>query len=377
MFGSTQIDKIRRNVKKYSDGEVSTEKIVEQIRRPLYCCITLLTLILLFLMYFAISYYSSGRGPYSQSTYVEPIEYSDDVMKLYNKFISQLKLSRNNPKQSVLAGNKLSIPENKLFTRTKTVQYLFDYVVAATKEIHAKEYEENGPNYHHIECLETFQPGLKHWLKTFEPIVREFVSKEKSVFTQEVIKQYVNREKITEKNCGGLKPLIGQWGVVAKTDIKKFTCIGHYYGDEYLLFEYEAAFPWKIYHKKKDHPFRKKWDYYMTIPYPSFGDKRLQLPENVTVTMDAYHSYNYADYIKDGGQVLTKQESKLKENYEVFVNDARQQLYQAMLNPHDRVRKNSEFVYCSVDGVLLTFLITIKDIKTNEQVFNYYGPNYG
>lgn len=371
MFDSTQIDKIRRNVKKYQDGEISNEKIVEQIRKPLYCCICILLMILLFCIYFAITLRTNQSW---NDNKVEKFNYSSHVMELKNKFLTQLKYARQNPKDA--SEQRLPMPENPLFIRTKSIKLLYDYVEAATKELHKEKYDAD-PNYHHVECIETFTPGMRGFLKKFEEPVKEFLSNKQSIFTQQVINQYVSREKITDENNGNLKPLTGQDGVIAKETIPELSCIGHYYGDEYLLLEYEAAFSWSKYGPQQNHPYRKKWDYYMTIPYPTFGDERLDLPGNVTLTMDAYHSYNYADYVKEGGQDLTKEQSKLKENIEVFVNDARKELYQAALHPMDRVRKNCEFVYCSVDGILLTFLLTIREIKENEQLFIYYGPNYG
>merc|ERR1712129_427934 len=146
----------------------------------------------------------------------------------------------------------------------------------------------------------------------------------------------MSREKIKESNHGGLPSLVGQYGVVAQTDIDANTCLGHYFGDEYLLEEYEAAFPWDLYGGMEDHPWRKKWDYYMTVPYHSFADTRMDLANiNVTMTMDAYHSYDYQKYVDIGGQDLTEQQSKMKENLEVYVNDARNGLYEEDLQNAD------------------------------------------
>ena len=119
---------------------------------------------------------------------------------------------------------------------------------------------------------------------------------------------------------------------MAKKDLEAFTCIGHYYGDEYILNEYEKQFDWDIYGKLKDHPWRRKWDYYLTIPYHSFADQRLHIPENVTVAIDAYHSYNYSAYVHEGGQDLSWAQSKVKmSNLEEFINDPRNELYKAKL----------------------------------------------
>ena len=365
----TQMDKIRRNIKKFQDGD-------ERIRKLLYFGICILLMILLSCIYFAISlnqeeYESLNSNIKIDHQIKSKVEYSSDVMDLKNKFLSQLENARKNPKDAFK--QRVPIPENPLFIRTKTVQLLYDYVEAATKELYQEQYDAD-PNYHHIECLQTYTPGLQDYLKSFEDSVKEFLSHERSIFTQEVIKQYVSREKITEENNGNIEHLTGEYGVIAKKRIPELTCIGHYYGDEYLKFEYEAAFPWNYYGKRPDHPYRKKWYYCMQIP--DEYNERFGLRTNITLAMDGYHSYNYADYVNEGGQDLTKEQSKLKENLEVFVNDAREELFEPELQPMDEIRKNSEFVYCSVDGTVLSFLITMKETKENEQLFVYYGPEY-
>ena len=373
---STQMDKIKRNIKKCQDGD---EQMADQIRKLLYCCIGILLMVLLTCIYLAISlkqkeYQSSNSNIKMDDQIKSKYEYSSDVMELKGKFLTQLENARENPKNAFK--QRIPMPENPLFIRTKTVKLLYDYVEAATRELYQEQYNAD-PNYHHIECLQTFTPGLEDQLKKFEEPVKQFLSHKQSIFTQEVIKQYASREKITEQNNGNLEHLTGQYGVIAKKTIPELTCIGHFYGDEYLLFEYEAAFPWNYYGPRPRHPFRKKWDYYMVIPNPSLSNGRFDLPTDITLTMDAYHSYNYADYVKEGGQNLTEEQSKLKENLEGFVNDAREELYKPELQPKDEMRRNSEFVYCSVDGRVLSFLITMKEIKENEQVFVYYGPSYG
>ena len=209
-------------------------------------------MILLLYIYFAFSFRSLSTPP--------KFENSENVKKLTNRFLNQLKLSQNNPSQTIK--DKLPIPDNPLFTRTRTVQYLFDYITAATKELHRTEYNNNDPHYHHTKCIETSTPGMETYLNRFELAVKQFLAHKKSIFHQHVIKQYVQKEIISEKNNGGLSSLNGQYGLTAKINIPRNTVIGHYYGDEYLLHEYEAAFPWNVYGTQIDHPFKKKWDYY-------------------------------------------------------------------------------------------------------------------
>ena len=72
--------------------------------------------------------------------------------------MDQLKLSQNNPSTTIK--DQVHIPENPVFTRTKTVQYLFDHVQAATKELHQTKYDQDS-NYHNIKCIETSSPGKK------------------------------------------------------------------------------------------------------------------------------------------------------------------------------------------------------------------------
>eukprot|EP01084_Bolivina_argentea_P139059 244682_1 len=372
MFESNRLDKLRRGVKKYRDGD-SSAKVVDAIKRPLYCCILLLLLILGFCIYFAL--FLNKTHAHSSMDMNNTWGYSDNVINLRNKFITQYKLASNNP--YITTHHKLLIPENDLFTRTKTIQYLYDYVEAANKDIYKEEYVSND-NKHHVKCIETFTPRDRSQLSKFETAVQQFLNNEGALFTQHIAQSYIARTKISAENCGGLSKLIGQTGIVTRKDIRKFTAVGHYYGDEYLLDEFEEQFPWDKYGGIDNHPFRRKWDYYMTIPYHIYADKRLHLDElNITMAMDSFHSYNYAAFVKDGGQDLTKEESKLKQNLETFVNDAREQLYEKKLSKHDLIRKNSEFVYCSVDGILMTFLVVTKDLKKNQQLFVYYGPNYG
>ena len=115
----------------------------------------------------------------------------------------------------------------------------------------------------------------------------------------------------------------------------------------------------------------------MTITYDQHADKRMNLTK-VQVALDAYHSYNYEDYVREGGQDLTKRQSKLKIIDEAIINDARERLFSAEdLASADEERQNVEFVYCAIDGVLQTMILTTRYIKADEQLFVYYGPNYG
>ena len=115
----------------------------------------------------------------------------------------------------------------------------------------------------------------------------------------------------------------------------------------------------------------------MTITYDQYADKRMNLT-NVKVALDGYHSYNYEDHVREGGQDLTKRQSKLKIIDEAIINDARERLYSAEeLASADEERQNLEFLYCAIDGVLQTMILTTKDIKADEQLFIYYGPTYG
>lgn len=223
---------------------------------------------------------------------------------------------------------KINIHENELFTRTLSIQYLYDYVQASTRQLYSAQYAADD-NFHYLKCIETFDHKTKRKLPALQIGVKSFLQNKDALYSQSIAQTYMSREKIKESNHGGLPSLVGQYGVVARTDIDANTCLGHYFGDEYLLEEYEAAFPWDLYGGMEDHPWRKKWDYYMTVPYHSFADTRMDLANiNVTMTMDAYHSYDYQKYVDIGGQDLTEQQSKMKENLEVYVNDARNGLYE-------------------------------------------------
>ena len=150
---------------------------------------------------------------------------------------------------------------------------------------------------------------------------------------------------------------------------------GHYYGDEYLLQEFEAQYPWDDVQFVKGHPFRRKWDYYMTQGYDDYANVNMSIPGNTTVAIDAYHDYDFKKY--PNGQTLTAEQTRQKRTYEGLFNDARRDLHKSVMTKADLDRFNVEFVYCAVDGVLHTFVVTHKAVKAGEQMFIYYGPGYG
>ena len=156
-------------------------------------------------------------------------------------------------------------------------------------------------------------------------------------------------------------------------------------------------FPWNLYFNKTNHPFKIKWDYFMMLAFEKQLDHRLNLPENTKVLIDGYHEYDHADYVRDGAQNLSSEQSKLKENVGAYINDARRSLFQPNMTFEDLMRKNSEFVCCAgmyvyasqesnaskqklvdrtVDGILMPFIVVHKEVKAKQQLFIYYGPHY-
>merc|ERR1712228_817729 len=69
---------------------------------------------------------------------IRDIVYSGKIMTAYNKFIHQFELSQKSPLQT--AKDTVPNPYNPLFVRTRTVQYLLEYVELLTKETYADEY---------------------------------------------------------------------------------------------------------------------------------------------------------------------------------------------------------------------------------------------
>ena len=140
--------------------------------------------------------------------------------------------------------------------------------------------------------------------------------------------------------------------------------------------EFQEQYPWNEVSLLLGHPFRRKWDYYMTSSYnDDYIDSRLSIPANMTVAIDAYHDYDPLKF--PNGQVLTLEQLQQKRILEGLINDARIGIDQSELTQEDKDRHNVEFVGCTVDGVLHTFILTHKQIKAGEQLFIYYGPNYG
>lgn len=59
-----------------------------------------------------------------------------------------------------------------------------------------------------------------------------------------------------------------------------------------------------------------------------------------------------------------------------MINDARADMYDPKMVEQDLERYNSDFAYCTVDGVMYTFLVTLKEIKRGEQLFAFYGASW-
>lgn len=322
------------------------------------------------------------------SAYANPQEhFSEHTMDLYQDFMSHFQFYQMNPQQTMI--NKTLLAENPLYTRSKAVDLLYKYTESATRDLYADKYLED-PDYHHVHCICTFT-----W-SNYNPVMtqsgeRELTLMEQAVrrgldgwttgglFTHNFTSKFVKMVPITEEIQMGLKiwgP--GQRGVVAKENISAWTAIGIYYGDEYLSGEFDTQFSWGTYGHLKDHPFTKKWDYSMFLDYSTWADPRFNLPPGVMVNIDSYHEYDHLEYALEGGLTLTPEELWTKNQMiPNYINDARASLYQPYLYEEDMMRKNSEFVYCSVDGIMLPFVVVYKDVDAEQQLFIYYGPNYG
>lgn len=312
--------------------------------------------------------------------------FSEQTMDLYWDFLTHFQYYRMDPKQAAI--NSTILPENPLYTRTKSVELLYKYMASASRELHADKYLED-PNFHDVECLATFsgsnsnpitESGERE-LTLMERAVREGLKNwsGQDLYNPEITKDYANIVPITESIQEGLKMWgPGQRGVVATKNISAYTCIGVYYGDEYLEGEFNSQFTWTTYWNQTNHPFRKKWDYAMAVDYSVWADRRLNIPWGAMVLIDSHHEYSYKKYPLEGGQPLNKKEAWTKSQIiPNFINDARESLYEPQLSAADASRKNTEFVYCRVDGIILPFTVVHKDLMADQQLFLYYGPGYG
>jgi len=291
----------------------------------------------------------------------------------YSIFLDELEFAKQDPAES--AKLRVQTKENPLFLRTSVVQTLYDYLRAATKELHAEQYAAD-PDYHHLQCVTTFSWETHDRMPLYTEAVREFLGNKQhpTLYHQDTISSFARRARIEKSIQKGLPVWPNQHGVVAITDIAENTCIGHFYGDEYLLEEFQAKYPFDRRDKMGD-PFRRKWDYYLAEGYDGSSTQNLSLPKNLTVVIDAYFDFDHIQYKSD--QALSLEQSQQKVTLEAIINDARTHVLKEALSAEDVDRLNTEFVYCEVDGVLMTFLLTHKEIRAGEQLFIYYGPNYG
>jgi len=255
----------------------------------------------------------------------------------------------------------IEMEENPLFTRTVAVQRLYDFMRSSTKQLYAAEYAAD-PDYQHIECVTTSPGNPRDRLPAYTEAVRQFMSNTErpTIYHQDVIKSFAKKVMLNESIQKGLPVWEGQSGVVAIRDIADNTCIGHYYGDEYLEPEFDALFmDWAF---TTGHPFEKKYDYALLKRYPGIYYIDGKEHEYPTVSWDAYHDY-------PGGQ-------QQKAVIEAFINEPRSDLSGGRMTEEDRARQNTEFVGCTVDGVLLAFLVSNKEIRAGEQLFITYGSQY-
>ena len=368
MAVATQIDKCQRDWKKCTN----TKRLFMS---------TIIIIPFLFIMYYCIDDHEYVEMSASRNNEIEKrksnlmyqiirdIEYSDKIMASYNKFVAQLQISKKSPLQS--AKDRVSNPMNSLFVRTKSVQYLLEYVELLTKETYWDEYEENGKNHRRVECDGSFTHGMQYEMANNElyEAVRQFVIVKRNLYGS-TMKQYAERRKITKENDGGTPALIGQYGLFAKQFIRRGMCIGQYYGDEYLEHEYDALFD----QESKD-AFVKKHEYKMTTEYDIAWFKKLE-SLNISVAIDAFHLYDHGWYVRHGDIDLNEEEWKRKQNEEAFINDARNNVHSARISWQEKKKKNTEFVTCRVNGFYMTFVVAIKDIPKDQQLLIYYGPEY-
>jgi len=302
------------------------------------------------------------------------VDEEKEFARKWQKAVEEIEFAKNNPTES--ASRTVATEENPLFVRTAAVQSLYEYLRAFSARSHAAEHAAS-PDFHHVECVTTFSGLTNDRLPQYTEAVRDFLNQQhRTIYHQDTMASFAMKMRVEESIQKGLPVWADQEGVVAVRDIAENICIGQYYGDEYLSEEFEAVFPWDELRGETGHPFRRKHDYLMRQNY-NFLDFKLALPPNTSVAIDGFHDYDYAEF-RSGqhSQLLPLEQSQKKVTLEGLINDPRANLSISGLSAEDLNRKNTEFVYCAVDGVLLSFVVTHKEIKAGEQLFISYGPGY-
>jgi len=303
------------------------------------------------------------------------VDEEEQFVQKWQRAVREIKFAQNHPTESL--SRIVVTEENPLFVRTAAVQSLYDHLRASSARTHAAEHAAS-PDFHHVECVTTFSGLTTDRLPQYTEAVREFVMNRQrpTMYRQDTISSFATKVRVNASIQKGLPEWAGQHGVVAVRDIAENICIGQYYGDEYLREEFKALFPWKELKGKKGHPFKRKHVYEMTQNY-NFLDLELALPPNTKVAIDGFHDYDPSRFPNGRhSEQLSLEQSQKKITLEGLINDPRANLSKPTMTAEDLLRFNTEFVYCTVDGVLLSFVVTHKEIKAGEQLFISYGPNY-
>jgi len=296
----------------------------------------------------------------------------------YHALLWEFKKSKQDPLAAAM--NRIEMDENSLFTRTVAVQRLHDFMRAATKQLYAEKYAAD-PDYQHIECIATFLPHTHDRLSLYGESVKKYLSNKESptLYHQNLTHSLVQKVKVDASIQQGLPVWDDQDGLVAKKDIADYSLIGQYFGDEYLDHEFYAIFPWELYQQTNTgHPFVKKYEYRYAAWYDDDGaygvDARYPVPNNTALFYDGYHDYHYDQY--PNGQSLSYEESQQKVMVTGLLNDPRRNMADGGMTEEDMTRLNTEFVYCTVDGVIQSFVFATKDIPKGTQLFASYGSGY-
>eukprot|EP01084_Bolivina_argentea_P237813 399576_1 len=78
-------------------------------------------------------------------------------------------------------------------------------------------------------------------LESMQKAVENYVNIDGAMY-QQTLQKYTTKQTIDKGDSDAIASLAGQHGIFAKTDIESGVCIGQYYGDQYLVSEYDALY---------------------------------------------------------------------------------------------------------------------------------------
>ena len=167
-------------------------------------------------------------------------------------------------------------------------------------------------------------------------------------------------EVLTVFNIGEqhrIKALIGSKGLMTNCNIPKHTVLGQYVGITYTKEEYK-----KIFEHSNQWTLRNQFAFDESVNIPIIRDKEVKR-EKVELVLDGF-----------GLGFLNETES----DHMSKINDCRLDIINCT-NPtiEDEEYHNVDFVSCAVNGWPVIFVVAVKDIQKDTELFGFYGGNFG